>query len=135
MVLQVRTTQKQQFVEITGEVQAVVRSEGVQDGLVLVYVPHTTAGVTINENGDPDVVRDILHNLNKVFPVDGDYRHYEGNSHAHIKASLMGSSCMIPIEDGQLQLGTWQGVYFCEFDGPRQRRVQIKVIKAEGGRP
>ena len=129
MILNVRTNQEQQFIEITREVQNVVRKEGLQDGFVVVYVPHTTAGVTINENGDPDVVRDIIVNLEKVFPVQGDYRHYEGNSHAHIKASIMGSSCTIPVENGQLQLGTWQGIYFCEFDGPRQRKVLIKGME------
>lgn len=128
MILNVRTNQAQQFIEITREVQKVVSEVGLEDGLVVVYVPHTTAGVTINENGDPAVVRDILVNLERVFPVQGDYRHYEGNSHAHIKASLMGSSCTIPVENGTLQLGTWQGIYFCEFDGPRQRKVQIKLI-------
>jgi secondary thiamine-phosphate synthase enzyme len=129
MILEVRTTQEQQFLEITGDIQRVLGAEGVQEGFVLVYVPHTTAGITINENGDPDVARDILHSLNAVFPVKGDYHHFEGNSHAHIKASLMGSSCTIPIQDGRMQLGTWQGVYFCEFDGPRQRKVCVKLIK------
>lgn len=128
MILQLRTKQAQEFVEITGEVQKAVRDGGLEDGLAVVYVPHTTAGVTINENGDPHVVRDILVNLERAFPVQGDYLHYEGNSHAHIKASLMGSSCTIPVENGRLQLGTWQGIYFCEFDGPRQRRVQIKLV-------
>ncbi len=129
MILTVETTQGQQFVEITRDVEKFIRDEQIQDGFVLVYVPHTTAGVTINENGDPDVVRDILNSFNQVFPVQGDYRHYEGNSHAHIKASLMGSSCTIPIENGRLTLGTWQGIYFCEFDGPRKRKVQIKIMK------
>lgn len=129
MILNVRTNQEQQFIELTQEVQKMVREEDLEDGFVVVYVPHTTAGVTINENGDPDVVRDIIVSLNKAFPVKGDYRHFEGNSHAHIKASLMGSSCTIPVENGQLQLGTWQGVYFCEFDGPRQRKVLIKSMK------
>lgn len=129
MIFAVRTTKDQQFIEITKDVQRVVDEEGVNDGLAIVYVPHTTAGVTINENGDPDVLRDILTNLERVFPVQGDYRHYEGNSHAHIKTSLMGSSCTIPIEKGQLQLGTWQGIYFCEFDGPRHRKVQVQIVR------
>jgi len=129
VIFAVRTTKDQQFIEITKDVQRVVDDEGVNDGLAIVYVPHTTAGVTINENGDPDVLRDILTNLERVFPVQGDYRHYEGNSHAHIKTSLMGSSCTIPIEKGQLQLGTWQGIYFCEFDGPRHRKVQVKIVR------
>lgn len=129
MILDVRTTQDQQFIDLTRDVQRLVEEKQVSDGLVLVYVPHTTAGVTINENSDPDVVRDMIHSLNQVFPVEGDYHHYEGNSHAHIKASFMGSSCTIPIVNGQLLLGTWQGVYFCEFDGPRHRKVHVKIMK------
>ncbi len=129
MILDVRTTQDQQFIDLTRDVQRLVEEKKVSDGLVLVYVPHTTAGVTINENSDPDVVRDMIHSLNQVFPVEGDYHHYEGNSHAHIKASFMGSSCTIPIVNGQLLLGTWQGVYFCEFDGPRHRKVHVKIMK------
>lgn len=129
MILDVRTTQDQQFIDLTRDVQRLVEERQVSDGLVLVYVPHTTAGVTINENSDPDVVRDMIHSLNQVFPVEGDYHHYEGNSHAHIKASFMGSSCTIPIVNGQLLLGTWQGVYFCEFDGPRHRKVHVKIMK------
>ncbi len=128
MIINVRTTQDQQFIDITSQVRQFVEQEGLQDGCVVVYVPHTTAGVTINENSDPTVPRDILTTLNKVFPVTGDYRHLEGNSHAHIKASLVGSSCTVLVENGQLQLGTWQGIFFCEFDGPRQRRVQLKAI-------
>lgn len=127
MILDIRTDKDQQFIEITSEVKRLVK--GVERGLAVVYVPHTTAAVTINENGDPDVVRDILVNLNRVFPVQGDYHHYEGNSHAHIKTSLLGSSCTIPIENGELQLGTWQGIYFCEFDGPRRRKVQIRIME------
>lgn len=129
MILDVRTTQDQQFIDLTRDVQRLVEERQVSDGLVLVYVPHTTAGVTINENSDPDVVRDMIHSLNQVFPVEGDYHHYEGNSHAHIKASFMGSSCTIPIVNGQLLLGTWQGVYFCEFDGPRHRKAHVKIMK------
>ena len=129
MLLHVKTTQEQQFIDLTGEIQTLLQAKSVQDGFAVVYVPHTTAGVTINENGDPDVVRDILHSLNQVFPVKGDYQHYEGNSHAHIKASLMGSSCTIPIAEGKLLLGTWQSVYFCEFDGPRQRKVHVNFMR------
>lgn len=129
MILTINSTQNQEFIEITSELRRVVEADGVVAGFAVVYLPHTTAAVTINENGDPDVVRDIIVNLNRVFPVEGDYLHFEGNSHAHIKASLLGSSCTIPIEDGKLQLGTWQGVYFCEFDGPRRRRVQIKIMR------
>ncbi|HPU65512.1 MAG TPA: secondary thiamine-phosphate synthase enzyme YjbQ [Limnochordia bacterium] len=131
MIINVRTNQGQQFIDITSQVRSFVEQEGLQDGFVVVYVPHTTAAVTINENSDPAVERDIIATLNKVFPVYGDYTHYEGNSHAHIKASLLGASCMIPVENGQLQLGTWQGIYFCEFDGPRQRKVHLKTLASK----
>src|SRR5690606_6921687 len=94
----------------------------------VVFVPHTTAGITINEDSDPDVVRDMITALDKAYPVHGDYLHYEGNSHAHIKASLMGSTCTVIIKNGALILGTWQGIYFCEFDGPRTREFYVKVM-------
>lgn len=131
VIINVRTNQGQQFIDITSQVRSFVEQEGLQDGFVVVYVPHTTAAVTINENSDPAVERDIIATLNKVLPVHGDYTHYEGNSHAHIKASLLGASCMIPVENGQLQLGTWQGIYFCEFDGPRQRKVHLKTLASK----
>jgi len=124
-----QTAKTQQFINITNRVAEAVRSSDVRDGIVVIYVPHTTAGVTINENADPDVVRDIITTLDKTYPVNGDYLHLEGNSHAHIKASLMGSSCTVIIEDGKLLLGTWQGIYFCEFDGPRNREFYVKVVK------
>lgn len=125
----VKTTKTQEFVNITNIVKEAVRKKGVKEGNVIVFVPHTTAGVTINENADPDVVHDILLGLNEAFPVQNRYLHAEGNSHAHIKASLMGSSCNVIIENGQLKLGTWQGIYFCEFDGPRNRKVYINVLE------
>ncbi len=124
----VKTTKTQEFIDITNLINEEIKRQNVQEGIAVVFVPHTTAAVTINENTDPDVTIDIIGALNKVFPVEGDYRHYEGNSHAHIKASLMGSSCTLIIEKGKLKLGTWQGVYFCEFDGPRNRKVYIKVM-------
>lgn len=130
MEYQVKTTRAQQFIDITGLVNRAVSESGVRDGLAVVFVPHTTAGVTLNENADHDVVEDILSALNKAYPKRGEYIHVEGNSHAHMKASLMGCSCSIIIENGKLKLGTWQGVYFCEFDGPRNRKVYIKIIKA-----
>lgn len=129
MILNLRTGKEQEFVEITDKLHRIVGEKGVREGCVLVYVPHTTAGVTINENGDPHVVRDIISSLNKTFPVEGDYLHLEGNSHAHIKASLCGSSCLIPVKEGRLQLGRWQGVFFCEFDGPRSREIVISILK------
>lgn len=111
MRYRIQTAKPQQFINITSMVAEAVKSSDVQDGLAVVYVPHTTAGVTINENADPDVVRDIISALNRTYPVSGEYLHLEGNSHAHIKASLMGSSCTLIISDGKLMLGTWQGVY------------------------
>jgi secondary thiamine-phosphate synthase enzyme len=125
---EVKTKKEQEFINIISLVKEEVKKSGVKDGIAIVFVPHTTAGVTINENADPDVVRDILYALNKKFPVNDAYLHAEGNSHAHIKASLMGSSCNVIIENGELVLGIWQGIYFCEFDGPRNRKVCIKVI-------
>lgn len=125
----IRTTKPQEFVDITSIVKEEVIKSGVRDGIVTIFIPHTTAGVTINENADPDVVYDMLLGLDKAFPVHNGYRHMEGNSHAHIKASLMGPSCTVIIENGELRLGTWQGIYFCEFDGPRNRKVYIKIIE------
>jgi len=127
----VRTTKAQEFINITNLINEEIKRQNVKEGIAVVFVPHTTAAVTINENADPDVVEDILKTLNKVFPVNGDYRHFEGNSHAHIKASLIGPSVTLIIENGRLKLGTWQGVYFCEFDGPRNRRVYIKIISTD----
>ncbi len=120
---QLNTKSRTDFREITGEVQDAVTRAGLQDGLVTVFVPHTTAGITINEHADPDVVRDMKQVLDAVVPWDGDYRHAEGNTAAHVKASMMGSSAQIIVESGRLQLGTWQGIFFCEFDGPRSRNV------------
>ena len=121
----VRTRSQTEFVAITRQVQEALNQAGMTSGICTVFVPHTTAGVTINENADPDVQRDILAELNKVIPFDDNYRHGEGNSAAHIKATLVGSSVSVPVEGGRLQLGTWQGLYFCEFDGPRSRRVWV----------
>ncbi|NLP30570.1 MAG: YjbQ family protein [Clostridiales bacterium] len=125
----IQTTKPQQFIDITSKVTEEVKNSNVRDGIAIIYVPHTTAGVTINENADPDVVSDIISTLNKTYPVNGEYLHFEGNSHAHIKASLMGSSCVVMIQDSKLLLGTWQGIYFCEFDGPRNREYYVKIIR------
>ena len=122
------TKRQQEFVDITGFLRQAIEDAGVTSGLAVVYCPHTTAGITITENADPDVVRDIIATLDKVFPVQGDYRHYEGNSHAHLKSSYVGAEKTIIIKDGKPLLGTWQSVFFCEFDGPRNRRVFIKVL-------
>ena len=125
--LTIRTKKKSEFIDITQDVRAYVSHSKVQDGLCLVYVPHTTAGLTVNENADPHVKGDILNYLSTYIPRDGDYKHMEGNSDGHIKSSLMGVSQTFFIENGQILLGTWQGIYFCEFDGPRNRTVFIKV--------
>lgn len=129
MKYEIKTTKNQEFVDITNIVKEAVRKNDVNDGIVTVFIPHTTAGVTINENADPDVVTDMLSALNKAFPVENGYLHVEGNSHAHIKASLMGSSCNVIVENGELLLGTWQGIYFCEFDGPRSRKIYIEILR------
>ena len=126
--LDVRTTSRVSFVDITREVAGLVRDAG--DGAVLVYVPHTTAGVTINENADPSVRADLAMALERIVPGDMPFTHLEGNSDAHTKASLMGSSVLVPVLRGALQLGTWQGVYFAEFDGPRHRRVLVSFLTA-----
>lgn len=124
----INTTKSDELINITSLLKKSIKESSVKDGIAIVFCPHTTAGITINENADPDVVRDILVNLNKTFPKSGDYLHIEGNSHAHIKASLMGASSNIIIENGSPFLGIWQGLYFCEFDGPRTRKVYIKII-------
>lgn len=124
----VRTTSRFQMVNITGSVQDLIKRSGVSEGLVAVFVPHTTAGVTINESADPDVVTDILNHVTKTVPNKAGYRHAEGNSDSHILASFFGSSVNVIIEKGELQLGTWQGIFFCEFDGPRNRKVWVKVL-------
>ena len=124
----VPTRNQSQMIEVTEQVRGVVLSRGVQRGRVIVYVPHTTAGITINENADPDVTHDMLEQLEQMVPWSQPfYRHAEGNSASHVKASMMGSSVMVLIENGQLQRGTWQGIWFCEFDGPRTRKVIVQV--------
>jgi secondary thiamine-phosphate synthase enzyme len=126
----VKTGRRAEFVDITAQVQEVVRDSGIRKGVCHIYVPHTTAGLTINENADPAVPADIIAHLEKLVPRSGDYRHAEGNSDSHIKASMMGFSETALVENGALVLGTWQCVYFCEFDGPRNRTVSVQVIAA-----
>ena len=126
----VQTHERVAFVDITAEVAEACRSLGLTDGAVLVFVPHTTAGVTINENADPSVRADLQMTLDRLVPGTLPYTHGEGNSDAHAKASLMGSSVLVPVEGGRMQLGTWQGVYFAEFDGPRRRRVHVTGLAA-----
>lgn len=124
----VKTASRFQTIDITGQVRAALKESGVQSGLCCMYVPHTTAAVTINENADPDVQRDLIAELDKVIPLEDNYRHGEGNSAAHVKSSLVGASELVLVERGELVLGTWQSLFFCEFDGPRTRRFYVKFI-------
>jgi len=130
MKLTVKSTKRTEFIDITSRVQDTVRSASGGSGLCMLYVPHTTAAVTINESADPSVKDDILMVLNKIVPWEAGYRHLEGNSPAHVKATLVGSSELLAIEHDRLVLGTWQGIFFCEFDGPRTRKVHIKIISS-----
>jgi secondary thiamine-phosphate synthase enzyme len=127
----IKTHSREEFQDITRTVREIVGESGVASGVCYIFVPHTTAGVTVNEHADPSVVEDIIAQLDKMVPQHGSYRHLEGNSPAHIKASLMGDSEALFIEDGEIVLGTWQGIFFCEFDGPRSRHLLVKIV-AEG---
>ena len=125
-----RTSKRSQFIDISREVQGIVSRSGVEEGICIIYVPHTTAGITINENADPTVRKDIINYLEKYVPwKEAYFEHIEGNSAAHIKSSLMGCNVTVIVKDGKLLLGQWQGIYFCEFDGPRNRRVIVKVVE------
>ena len=124
----IQTNTQTQILDITTQVQKVVSESGITEGLCCVFVPHTTAGVTINENADPSVKQDIVMELNKIIPFNDNYSHSEGNSAAHIKASIVGSSVNVPVKNNNLLLGTWQGICFCEFDGPRTRKFYVKVM-------
>jgi len=126
-VLEVKTSSHTEMVNITYQIQSAIEKNGVKEGTAVVYTPHTTAAITINESADPDVVRDMLYETNKIVPLSDNYHHLEGNSAAHIKSSLFGASETLIIENGRIQLGTWQGIFFCEFDGPRRRKVWIKL--------
>jgi len=131
--LEVSTRQRTEMVDVTDRVRKVVEGSGVRAGVAVCFVPHTTAGITIQENADPDVTRDVLYKLAQLVPRDdAAYRHSEGNSDAHIKTSLVGTSQTVLIEDGRLVLGTWQAIYLCEFDGPRRRRLYVRCM-GEGG--
>lgn len=121
---------KVELIDVSEKVRKAIRSSGIEKGIAVLFAAHTTAAITINENADPDVVRDMVRELNKIVPFDDNYRHAEGNSAAHIKSSLVGASETLIIADGQPVLGTWQGIYFCEFDGPRQRRMHLQIIPA-----
>ncbi len=122
----ISTSQRNQFIDITYKVKEAIEELGKKDGIVTIYCPHTTGAITINENADPDVVADMTKKLNNLVPPHENYAHREGNSDSHIKSSLIGNSCQVILENGQLMLGTWQGIYFCEFDGPRTRKVWVK---------
>ena len=126
--INVKTSSRNEMVDITASVQKEISNTGVEDGICVVYVPHTTAGVTINEGADPAVCTDIVRKLNELVPPNDGYRHMEGNADSHIKASLIGSSVTVLVEKGRLVLGTWQKIFFCEFDGPRSRKVYVKSV-------
>ncbi len=128
--IDIETRTRTEFIDVSARVQEAVEADGIKDGLCTVYVPHTTAGVTINEGADPSVKRDILSELAKLAPARSDYHHAEGNSDAHIKSSLVGCEKTIPVQNGRLVLGRWQSVFFCEFDGPRRRRFYVSVLGA-----
>ncbi len=125
MILTVKSTDKTELIDISSEIRDVVESTGIKEGHCLLYVPHTTAAIAINESADPSVKTDILMILNRIIPWEAEYRHLEGNSPAHVKATIVGASELIPIESYRLVLGTWQGIFFCEFDGPRTRKVNV----------
>lgn len=126
----VKSTKREQLIDITTEIKKIINNEGWDDGILLIYTPHTTAAITINENADPTVKDDIISFLNKKIPINYPFRHLEGNSDAHIKSSITGCSEQVIIEKGKMVLGTWQGIFFCEFDGPRNRTVILKFINS-----
>jgi len=127
--IQISSSKKNQIIDITGQINNIISESKIHEGICVIFVPHTTCAISINENADPDVKKDILLGLKNISPENSDYEHIEGNSDAHIKTSLVGSSETIFIDNGRLVLGTWQGIYFCEFDGPRERKVLIKFFK------
>lgn len=126
LTISINTRDRSEMIDITSKVEEELNKSGLKDGVCFVFVPHTTAGITINESADPSVVADLQATFNKLVPWEGSYRHMEGNSAAHIKSSLLGSSVIVLVESGHLKLGTWQGIFFCEFDGPRSRKIHIK---------
>ena len=129
MILSVKTRERTELIDITSNINQLIQKSGTDQGLCMIYVPHTTAAVTINESADPSVKSDILMVLNQIIPWEANYRHLEGNSPAHIKSTLVGSSELIAIENRRLILGTWQGIFFCEFDGPRTRKVDVRIME------
>jgi secondary thiamine-phosphate synthase enzyme len=131
MLLSVKTRERTELVDVTSDINQIIQESGIDQGLCLLFVPHTTAAVTINESADPSVKADMLMILNKIIPWEANYRHLEGNSAAHIKSTLVGSSELIVIENRKLVLGTWQGIFFCEFDGPRNRKLHVRILECE----
>ncbi|MCL5072257.1 MAG: secondary thiamine-phosphate synthase enzyme YjbQ [Actinobacteria bacterium] len=128
-IIEIKTNKRVEFIDITDKLNALIRSSFKKDGICFIHIPHTTAAITINENADPDVTDDIINKINRLVPASDSYFHVEGNSDAHIKSSLFGQTLNLMIEGGKLLLGTWQGVYFCEFDGPRTRKVHVKFLQ------
>ena len=129
MILAVKTRERTELIDVTSEISQLVQKSGIDQGLCMVFVPHTTAAVTINESADPSVKSDMLMVLNQIVPWEANYRHLEGNSPAHVKSTLVGPSELIAIEKGRLVLGTWQGIFFCEFDGPRNRKLHVRIME------
>ena len=129
MILAVKTRERTELIDVTSEISQLVQKSGIDQGLCMVFVPHTTAAVTINESADPSVKSDMLMVLNQIVPWEANYRHLEGNSPAHVKSTLVGPSQLIAIEKGRLVLGTWQGIFFCEFDGPRNRQLHVRIME------
>ncbi len=129
-IIDVITQKRTHFEEITDEVQEIIDESGIKEGICYIYVPHTTAGVFINENADPDVKWDVEQTLDKLIPWEDNYKHIEGNAAAHIKSIIVGTNTFVPIKNGRLMLGTWQGIFFAEFDGPRTRKVYVKIIES-----
>ncbi|MEN3008090.1 secondary thiamine-phosphate synthase enzyme YjbQ [Pseudothermotoga sp.] len=129
MTLSLRTKQRIEMIDITDQIQKLISDSGLKNGVCFIFVPHTTAAITINEGADSSVRLDIIEKLSRLVPVDGNYRHLEGNADAHIKASLIGSSVMVLVNDGELALGTWQRIFFCEFDGPRARQIFVQTLE------
>ena len=131
MILSVKTSTRTELIDITSRIAEQVKKSGIRDGLCMLYVPHTTGAVTINESADPSVRSDILMVLNQIVPWKANYKHLEGNSPAHVKATLVGASELLTIENGALVLGTWQGIFFCEFDGPRTRKIHVRILEGK----
>jgi secondary thiamine-phosphate synthase enzyme len=129
-VIDIRSTKRIEFIDVTDRIDSIVHDSKIKDGLCVILIPHTTAGITINENADPDVPFDIINKINKLIPENENFQHLEGNSDAHIKSSIFGATLNLMIDVGRIILGTWQNVYFCEFDGPRNRKIYVKIIKS-----